>query len=123
MKVHQIVIPKLSDPITFWCGSNAQNNFDIISQSESSDIWFHIADYPSAHVIARLSLYPNLEQIDRSDKKLMSLIIKQGAVLCKQISKYNSIKNVSITYAQISNIKLTETLGTVSVSLGKNIIV
>ena len=121
MKTHEIHIPKLSDNIIFWSGTNAQENFNIIAQADPSDIWFHVSDYPSAHIIARLSLYP--KKINRSDKKLMLSIIKQGAVLCKQISKYASISKLSITYAQISNIALTQTLGTVNVSLGKNIII
>ncbi len=117
MKCKEIYIPKLSTEITYWIGSNAQDNINIIKQAESTDIWFHVADYPSAHVIARIS------HLNKLDKKSIQSIVTQGAVLCKQVSKYASEKNLGITWAYISNVKPTDILGTVSITHAKNIII
>jgi predicted ribosome quality control (RQC) complex YloA/Tae2 family protein len=117
MKSKEIYIPKLSTEITYWIGSNAQDNFNIIEQAEPTDIWFHIGSHPSAHIIARIS------HLDKLDKKSLQQIVTQGAVLCKQVSKYSSVKNLDITWAYISNVKLTNILGTVNVSCSKNIII
>ncbi len=117
MKTKEIYIPKLSTEITYWIGSNAQDNFNIIEQAEPTDIWFHVSSYSSAHVIARIS------HLDKLDKKTIQSIVTQGAVLCKQVSKYASVKNLDITWAYISNVKPTNILGTVSVSCSKNIII
>ncbi len=117
MKSKEIYIPKISSEITYWIGSNAQDNINIIEQAEPTDIWFHVADYPSAHVIARVS------HLNKLDKKSIQSIVTQGAVLCKQVSKYSSVKNLGITWAYVSNITPTDVLGTVNVSCGKNIII
>jgi predicted ribosome quality control (RQC) complex YloA/Tae2 family protein len=117
MKSKQIYIPKLATEVTYWIGSNAQDNFDIIGQADSNDIWFHVSSYPSAHIIAQIS------HLDKPDKKSIQQIVKQGSILCKQVSKYSSIKNLEITWAYISNVKRTNILGTVNVSHGKNIII
>ena len=115
MKTHIILIPKLNQEITFIIGSNAQDNVNIIQAADPNDIWFHIADYPSAHIIAHLPYKLN--------KKSLIPIIKQGAVLCKQVSKYANQKNLSITYTPVSNINLTDILGTVNLTISKNIII
>ena len=95
----------LKDKITFYIGKNALGNFDIIDKSKSNDIWFHIDDKPSAHVIA---LIP-----DKINKKDLRYIIKQGAVLCKQESKYKSVNDINIVYTTINNISKTDTIGSV----------
>lgn len=117
MKSKEIYIPKLGSEITYWIGSNAQDNIDIIGQADQSDIWFHVSSHPSAHVIARVS------HLNKLDKKSIQSIVTQGAVLCKQVSKYSSEKNLEITWAYISNVTPTEILGTVSITHAKNIII
>jgi hypothetical protein len=48
-------------------------------------------------------------------------IIKQGAILCKQFSKYKSHKNVSIIYTPIKNVTMTDIIGSVIIQSSKNI--
>jgi len=50
------------------------------------------------------------------DKKQKRDIVTQGAVLCKQHSKYKSDKNVKIVYSMIKNIQKTAVVGQVRVS-------
>ena len=115
MKLFQIYISNINKTINFKSGSNSKDNFFIIDSSKPTDLWFHIADYPSAHVIAEIT--------DDIGKKELKYIIKRGAIICKQISKYSNQKNLEITYTQISNITKTNILGTVNITNQKNIII
>jgi predicted ribosome quality control (RQC) complex YloA/Tae2 family protein len=109
MKLKYIYIPALKKTITFTIGQSATDNFAAIDAAKETDLWFHIGDNrSSAHIIADMP-----EDIERKDKKY---IIKQGAVLCKQESRYKSEKNVSILYAPIKNIDKTKIPGTVIVT-------
>jgi len=109
MSINTIKCP--CPPIQFTIGSNAQDNFTIIDNANMTDIWFHVGNNrPSCHVVASI---PTNIQIYR---KNMRYIIKQGAVLCKQHSKYVSEKNVEIDYTCVKNITKTNIIGTVEIS-------
>ena len=113
MKLLQVYISNINKTIIFKIGSNANDNFKIIDESKLNDLWFHIADYPSAHIIADIP--------DDIDKKKLKYIIKKGAIICKQYSKYSNQKNLEITYTQISNISKTNIIGTVNIINSKQI--
>ena len=95
--------------ITFSIGKNAIGNFMIIDNSQPSDIWFHIHDKPSCHVIAHIS--PDFDKKSSEYKH----IIKTGAILCKQHSKYKSEK-ISIVYTNVNNVTKTDVPGMVTTS-------
>lgn len=107
-----IYIPKLKLNITFYVGKNAQENFDIIDMANENDLWFHLNDYASCHVVGVINHL-------RLNKKELSYIIKQGAILCKNNSKYKSEKKISIIYTNISNVIKTKIIGNVSLSKTK----
>jgi predicted ribosome quality control (RQC) complex YloA/Tae2 family protein len=109
-------IDSIKSDITFTIGGNAQENFDIIDASNPNDIWFHIDGFPSEHVIAGIP-----EGLD-TDKKKMAKIATQGAVLCKQHSKYASQKNLRIVYTRVNDLMKTEKIGCV-IALNQKIIV
>ena len=92
--------------ISFMIGKNAQGNECIISASKSTDIWFHLANQPSCHVVA---IVP-----DVLTKKEKGYIIKKGAELCKQRSKERSSSNVGVIYTKIQNVLKTDVLGRVN---------
>jgi predicted ribosome quality control (RQC) complex YloA/Tae2 family protein len=98
---------------SFKIGENAQDNFDIIDQSEPSDIWFHVEGRPSCHVIATMP--------DTINKKEKHKIIKKGAELCKIHSKYKSEKKLKIVYTKIENVVKSEPVGSVLLSNEKYI--
>jgi len=104
--MQEIYIPKLKLKVKFLIGKDAKNNTEIINQSLDNDLWFHVNDLPSCHVIARIHDL----NINRQD---LLYIITQGALLCKQNSKYKSDKNVKIMYTRIKNIETLETPGSV----------
>lgn len=90
-------------------GKNAQENWDIIDAASSEDIWFHIEDYPSPHVILKI---PD----DYKLKKIPKKILIQCALKCKIHSKYNNVKNINIIYTKIKNIKKGDYVGSVITS-------
>ena len=54
------------------------------------------------------------------DKKQTMYIIKQGAILCKQHSKYKSMKKVNILYTDVQNVIPTNILGCVNIQNRNN---
>lgn len=95
------------EKIVFHIGQNAKDNFQIIDNSEPDDIWFHIKDISSCHIVAQISKYYDTES--------MQTIIELGSALCKQNTrKLNSLKSrVDVIYTEIKNVKKTKTLGQV----------
>ena len=107
-----------NNEITYVIGKNAQDNFNIIDNSKPNDIWFHLDENPSCHVIALIS-----DNIDRLNKKELNKIIKRGALICKDNSKCKSDTNINVVYTFIKNVKKTEKIGTVVTSGVKGIII
>jgi len=124
--------------IEFRVGQNAKENFDLIDDSEADDIWFHISQglnnpttnfvdalrasrkfgqASSCHVVARIPTDKNY------DKKILKKIAVQGAVICKQYSKYKSDGGVHVIYTKIQNVVKTPTIGAVSVEEYKTIVI
>jgi predicted ribosome quality control (RQC) complex YloA/Tae2 family protein len=91
--------------VQYLIGKNAKDNFRIIDLAKPTDLWFHIEEKPSCHVIAILP--------DGGSTKDLRYIIKQGAVLCKQYSRYASEKNVPIIFTTMDNVVKTDIPGSV----------
>jgi predicted ribosome quality control (RQC) complex YloA/Tae2 family protein len=107
--LHDIFVPGLNKIIQFYIGKNAKHNNQIIDAANDDDIWFHVKDLPSCHIIA---VIPE----DIIDKKDLRYIIKRGALLCKSRSKYTSIKKLDIVYTNVKNITKTEIEGTINIT-------
>ena len=110
-----IFFNNLNQEIKFYIGKNQDGNSEIIDLCKESDLWFHLDGLPSCHVIANIP--------DNIDTKLLRTIIKNGAILCKQHSKYSSVKNVSISYTYLKNISKTNIPGTVIITNEKKVII
>jgi predicted ribosome quality control (RQC) complex YloA/Tae2 family protein len=117
MKLETKYIAPLGIEIEFKVGQNAHDNFAVIESSNITDLWFHISDNSSSHVVA--SIPPDIQ----FEKKQMMYIVKQGAILCKQHSRYKSQKNVSVVYTTIQNITLTNIPGSVTIQNSKTVII
>lgn len=118
MKTETRLIEGLGEEITFKIGKNAQENFDIIDDASPDDLWFHLENSSSGHVIATIPAELNV------DKKQLKMIAKQGAVICKEHSKLKSNKDVSIVYAKIRNVTKSETnIGQVIIFDQKSIVI
>jgi predicted ribosome quality control (RQC) complex YloA/Tae2 family protein len=127
-------IPSMNVNIIYKIGKNDEGNFNLIDESDKDDLWFHINNKPSCHVIARLQNIrfttqdndlPNYYDIhfDTLENKQKQQIIKQGALICKQFSKFKSEKNIKVDYTKIKNVFKTEIIGSVMAIKSKFIIV
>jgi predicted ribosome quality control (RQC) complex YloA/Tae2 family protein len=102
-----IVLQRKAKEVAFLVGTCAQDNFNAIDICEPDDVWFHVKDFSYCHVIAKMQVG------EKFDKKMMRHIIKQGALLCKQESKYRAVKNLEIIYTKVKNVKKTNIVGSV----------
>lgn len=95
---------------TIQIGQNALDNWNIIDDANENDIWFHVENYPSCHIILK-----------SGDKKPHKCVIKYCAFLCKSYSKYKSQKNIVICYTKISNVTKGDKIGLVNICNSKTI--
>ena len=91
----------INDNLTFKVGKDAQDNWDLVDESVEGDIWIHLHDYPSGHVIIE-----NTRDIQNSD-------ILYGCVLCKENSKYKYKKNIRCSVLDRKYIKKGKSKGEV----------
>ena len=113
MKTEQVNLPT---PVTFYIGRTQHENHAVIDLGGPHDLWFHVADQPSCHVVAILPM--------DCDRKQRSKIIRHGARLCKQYT--NSVKSAShvpITYALVSQVTKDTVPGRVHITDERTIIV
>lgn len=96
------MIVKNYDNYQIFIGKNKHENDDLIKSSSPNDIWFHLEDYSSPHVVVKLK-----------DTKLTKKIIVQASLFVKENSKYKSQKNVTVIWCKIENIILTNIPGNV----------
>jgi hypothetical protein len=116
MKTIEKYIDCIKSNVAFKIGGNANENTQLVLDSAPNDIWFHIADHSSCHVVADIS---NMS-ID-IDKKALSKIVTQGAVICKQFSRQKSDKKVAVIYTKIENVTTTDIPGQVTTTSSKTI--
>lgn len=110
MKTIQVLFSNITEPIEFRIGKNAQNNFDIIDSGDLNDLWIHVKESSSCHVVVSLSenIRTNL------NKKQYMTIIKKGADLCKENTAGLKLKkNVEFIYTELRNVVKTNTIGMV----------
>jgi|UniRef100_A0A6C0IQI7 predicted ribosome quality control (RQC) complex YloA/Tae2 family protein len=108
MITKNIFVPAVSREIEFYIGENAQDNFDMIDMCKPIDIWFHLHNTSSCHVIA------NMPGDQNYNRRQISKIIIQGAQCCKEHSKLRSSKDVEIIYTRLTNITKTHVIGQVN---------
>ncbi len=92
-------------------GENAIDNTTMVSQLKKINInywWFHLADFPSAHIIVEKT-------------KLLELDILYTCMLLKMNSKYKDYKKIKINYTQLKNVKITDIPGLVEIKRFKTI--
>jgi hypothetical protein len=90
--------------IQYCFGKDRYDNIRILDNAEPGDLWFHIADAPSAHLIVQVP--PDLGH--SKNRKMLDFYTTQGAVLCKQVSKYKGDKNVRVVCAFARDVTAVE---------------
>jgi predicted ribosome quality control (RQC) complex YloA/Tae2 family protein len=96
-------------------GKNAVKNSQLVDISNNTDIWFHVKDLPSCHVVLKNDS-PKMKTIPKQ-------IIKRCAYLCKENSSCKNTKNITIIYTFISNVTQTDIVGQVIATNVKSIII
>ena len=96
-------------------GKNKQDNWTIIDEAASNDIWFHVANGPSCHII--------LKAKGDTLKKIPKQVITRCACLCKANSTSKSVNKCEIIYTQIQNITKTNIVGQVTTENTKTIVI
>ena len=93
-------------------GKNKEDNWQIIDDASETDIWFHIEDHPSCHIILK-----NAEKIKMRD--IPKQVIKRCAYLCKINSAAKTMPKCNVIYALVSEVKKTDIVGQVKVGISK----
>ena len=101
MKIENIFITENDKEYQILIGSNKYENEQIIKSSYSNDIWFHLNDYSSCHIVLKSG-------DDNIPKKYLTHIAKMFSLYKKGLPK-----NYKVIYTNIKNIKLTDEIGSV----------
>jgi predicted ribosome quality control (RQC) complex YloA/Tae2 family protein len=88
-------------------GKDAKDNTRIIESSFEYDVWFHVKDQPSPHLIYRNPQMHSLDTLRQTG------ILYQMAIQLKKHSKCSKENNVVFIYCYIKNLKTTSTPGLV----------
>lgn len=101
---------------TIQIGSNAKENWTLIDNSYPEDLWFHLDDFVSAHVVISQDTN-NQEEIFYHNQ-----IIGLAANYCKSNSKNGkNLYKAKIVYTEIKNLKKGKEVGSVYISKPKYI--
>jgi predicted ribosome quality control (RQC) complex YloA/Tae2 family protein len=99
-------------------GNNAEDNWKVIDDSDELDIWFHLDEYPSAHIV----LKTNKKELNTINKQ----ILFKCASECRNRTNIKDIKKdkkIKVIYTEIKNIKKGNDIGSVYSKNTKSIFV
>lgn len=99
---------------TIIIGKNKEENWQIIDEAEPTDIWFHVQDIPSCHVILK-----NTEKLTNIGRD----VLKRCGLLCKMNSKAKTEKKTIIMYTPVEFVEKTDYVGEVNVYTFKTLVV
>ena len=77
-----------------------QENEELINTSAPEDIWFHLEDESSCHVVLKNPMNISIKKLDKKLIKRCALLVKQHTNKCIQHKKY------TIVCCNIDNLKL-----------------
>jgi len=92
--------------ILFRIGQCKEDHHQMIDESSPQDLWFHLEDFPSCHIIASVPEDTNREKIKE--------IIRYGIRLSREKSKHGS--DVTVVYRRIRDIQKSDVPGEVIIS-------
>jgi predicted ribosome quality control (RQC) complex YloA/Tae2 family protein len=109
MKQEKITVDERNFIISI--GRNAKENWDLIDKADDFDLWFHIEDMPSAHVVVQEILNKEVKYESNKYFGYPKEIIIKCCLYCKIQTKVS--KKTSIIYTSISNISKGKEVGSV----------
>lgn len=86
---------------TYKLGKNKKENWKILSEAKSTDLFFHLSSFPSGYLI--------IECNDEISPPIN--VLKIAAFICKEGTKYRSLKNVKVDFTTCGNVRKTENVG------------
>ena len=96
-------------------GKNKEENWQLIDNASATDIWFHIDDQPSCHVVLNNDQKVKLRDIPRQ-------VLKRAAYLCKINSAAKTMPKCNVIYTVMSEIKKTDIVGQVVINCATKLI-
>ena len=123
MLLFTIFDSKLGDDVTIYVGQSKEENWSLIDKSKQNDIWFHLADHPSCHVVINLAEHKNKDKDKKNREIISNKTIYYVASLCKEHSKLKKIKKITVIYTEIKYIKKGKEIGSVYTKKTKRITV
>ena len=93
----------------FYVGCNRQDNWDLIDGARAWDLWFHLENEPSSHVVLEMEEGSRFGTIPRT-------VIKHGADLCKQHSSSCSKSKCPVIYTTVDKLVKGRSIGSVNIS-------
>lgn len=97
---------------TILIGKDKANNWQLIDDAKETDIWFHVASSPSAHII-----------LQTEETSIPRQVITRCACICKSKSSKKSDKKCEIIYTTIANVRKTNIVGQVVASNTKSLVI
>jgi predicted ribosome quality control (RQC) complex YloA/Tae2 family protein len=82
--------------ITYLIGENANDNSGLINRLSQNDIWIHLRNLSSPHVVIK----SDGDAISDMKPQYRTRILKQGCFLCHQGSKYKNSQNVAFIWTE-----------------------
>ena len=91
--------------VNYLVGENARDNHSIIDLASEKDMWVHLKDIPSCHVIVQVPSSEECEDhVSTSNKRwyrdILRKATRQGGILCKQYSK-NSVRTAGLSKSKV----------------------
>ena len=90
------------DDYTIVIGGNAQENDELVKGSAPNDIWLHLENMSSAHIVIRTD-----------DKEVPKRVINMAASLYSQYCPKKVMGRYNVIWTEIKNVKSTKTKGCV----------
>lgn len=106
-----------SNIYTIRVGQTAKENWNLIDSSDPFDLWFHLDNHPSSHVVISQDLHVN--SANHLPLVYPNQIITLAAEYCKSYSKQKLASKVKVVYAQVENLTKGKVIGSVCISEGK----
>lgn len=85
-------------------GKNAQENWQMLSESNNQDYFFHLTSLPSCYVILK---------VDEKEVSISDRVLSHCARICLENTKYRYMRNVSVDYTRVSNVYKGDSVGEV----------
>lgn len=90
-------------------GESAKENWELIDRCGQRDLWFHLANDSSPHVVIRL----------KDKQKPSKSVINYAALICKENSKHRNRHQTKVMWTLIKHVKKADRVGAVYTSREK----